>query len=273
MHEVPRVGDNKVDEIKRYVQTRGPQLSVKQQMLRFLRRSKSMVRPPPPPPADRRNNRNSDSQKVHVTRNGMVVTIVDGLPCVVGTKVKKLLVFLRFAYELQGEMGIAQSLIHRYYSYKRFGSCVILTDITNHERQILIEEKEVIYQVPNLESSSNTSAAPNPNIDCPRCVKLAQLRAIQESLNQSANDSASSWEDLKSFSYARFDLDCLRSEETLVESLSSSDEFNNFLEYDGIAKNLYRAQNVDFQQGSILKFFYWVLEGSYLNINEAFKDF
>ncbi|KAF5287197.1 hypothetical protein FQA39_LY16016 [Lamprigera yunnana] len=84
MHELPGVGDNKTDA-KKHVQTRGPQLSVKQQMLRFLLRSKSMVRPAPP----ERQNRHSDTRKLQVTKNGIVVTIANGVPYVMGTDAKK----------------------------------------------------------------------------------------------------------------------------------------------------------------------------------------
>uniref|UniRef100_A0A1Y1MAG8 MAP/microtubule affinity-regulating kinase 3 n=1 Tax=Photinus pyralis TaxID=7054 RepID=A0A1Y1MAG8_PHOPY len=88
MHEVTRAEKAPVGEAQKYVQMRGQRLSVKQQVLRFLRRSKSMVRSSQQP-AEKQKNRQSDTQKVHVTRNGVVVAIVDGLPYVVGAKNKK----------------------------------------------------------------------------------------------------------------------------------------------------------------------------------------
>ncbi|KAF2898176.1 hypothetical protein ILUMI_07996 [Ignelater luminosus] len=104
MYEVSCVGGSKVDAaaaIKNNCPTARPPASVRHQMMRFLRRSKSMVRPPS---SDRQqqqqqhqhqhhgnnhHSRHSESHKVQVARNGVVVAIVDGLPFVVGAKNKK----------------------------------------------------------------------------------------------------------------------------------------------------------------------------------------
>lgn len=88
MYEVSCVGGSKVDAAAAIRQTTRPQVTVKNQMMRLLRRSKSLARAPtgnhhhhdpqPPPP-----------KQVQVARNGAVVAIVDVLPFVVGAKNKK----------------------------------------------------------------------------------------------------------------------------------------------------------------------------------------
>lgn len=119
MYEVSCVGGSKVDAaaaIRNSSSRSHVSDSVKSQMMRFLRRSKSLARTSaerpfiapvvseqnnryshqpksifveqnkhPPPP----NNRSSSEKpKIQVARNGMVVAIVDGLPFVVNSKNK-----------------------------------------------------------------------------------------------------------------------------------------------------------------------------------------
>lgn len=113
MYEVSCVGGNKVDAaaaIKQNHLPQRPHVSVRNQMMRFLRRSKSMVRQPTnvANKTERlsQNNYHHHSQhrhnageprKVQVARNGMVVAIVDGLPFVVGAKNKKVISLIGFA--------------------------------------------------------------------------------------------------------------------------------------------------------------------------------
>lgn len=95
MYEVASVG-NQVDAavaIKQHA--RRPQVAMRNHMMRFLRRSKSISRSEPEKNTKNRQlshvvYRNSDEPtKVQVARNGIVVAVVDGLPFVVGAKDKK----------------------------------------------------------------------------------------------------------------------------------------------------------------------------------------
>lgn len=89
MYEVSSVGGSKFDAAAAIQQHKAAvhrQNSVKDQMRRFLRGSKSLVRST----SDARHHKHShpvENGKVH--RNGVVVAIVDGLPFVVGGKNKK----------------------------------------------------------------------------------------------------------------------------------------------------------------------------------------
>lgn len=91
MYEVSCVGGSKVDAAAAIRQASRPQVTVKNQMMRLLRRSKSLARAPQT--NHHYHNHTHDitplPKQVQVDRNGAVVAIVDVLPFVVGTKNKK----------------------------------------------------------------------------------------------------------------------------------------------------------------------------------------
>lgn len=112
MYEVSCVGGSKVDAAAAIRQASRPQVTVKNQMMRLLRRSKSLARPPQTNNYHQHHNNNHRmshthdtqppplSKHVQVDRNGAVVAIVDVLPFVVGTKnKKKVFKFSHFMYK------------------------------------------------------------------------------------------------------------------------------------------------------------------------------
>lgn len=98
MYEVSSVAGNKLDAAAAIQSVVRPHYSVKNQMMRLLRRSKSAATPPAEKIQSKHNghqfhhhNHNNNQE----TRNGgMVVNIVDGLPFVVGGKNKKVIISL-----------------------------------------------------------------------------------------------------------------------------------------------------------------------------------
>lgn len=93
MFEVSSVAGSKLDAAAAIRQSAvRPHYSVKNQMMRLLRRSKSAANPPTEKIQPRKNGHHNHHHQNnnHDTRNGgMVVNIVEGLPFVVGAKNKK----------------------------------------------------------------------------------------------------------------------------------------------------------------------------------------
>lgn len=119
MYEVSCVGGSKVDAAAAIRQASRPQVTVKNQMMRLLRRSKSLARTPQTNNHYHQQQHNNNqhhhhhhrntthdiqqpplSKQVQVDRNGAVVAIVDVLPFVVGTKNKKKVFFIIVMYHL-----------------------------------------------------------------------------------------------------------------------------------------------------------------------------
>lgn len=138
MYEVSSVGGSKVDAAAAIRHTHRPQEAMKHQVMKFLRRSKSLARSPTAngqiKDKDKEKEKDKDKENktqpkaVHTTtcngnhvnkdqskRNGMVVAIVDGLPFVVGAKNKKKVSILSI-YQSQRSVVNAYNLAERYIS-------------------------------------------------------------------------------------------------------------------------------------------------------------
>jgi hypothetical protein len=93
MFEVSSVAGSKLDAAAAIRQSAvRPQYSVKNQMMRLLRRSKSAAHPPSEKIQQRQNGHHyhhHQNNNQDVRNGGMVVNIVEGLPFVVGAKNKK----------------------------------------------------------------------------------------------------------------------------------------------------------------------------------------
>lgn len=120
-------------------------------------------------------------------------------------------------------MGIVNSVFERYQSYRRFGSYVVLKDISDQEKRVNVEEKQVEFGVPEeLEICSKcvkfNEEQDSKNVDdcamCPKCVEFAKRNEIDQKSNKivgGGDDSDSPNEDVKSEnnpekSYVRFDI-------------------------------------------------------------------
>ncbi|KAJ3662309.1 hypothetical protein Zmor_006664 [Zophobas morio] len=98
MFEVSSVAGNKLDAAAAIQQSAvRPHYSVKNQMMRLLRRSKSAANPPSEKIQHKQNghhhyhHHNHHNNDQNTRNGGMVVNIVEGLPFVIGGKNKKVM--------------------------------------------------------------------------------------------------------------------------------------------------------------------------------------